>query len=253
MSEAEWWYAEGGKKKGPLSVADVRAKLITDEILPQTPIWRKGMSGWAKLADVEEFREVIDDAPPPLSEDIDGPPDLADEPVTATIPPNPNSVPRPKITEDNLKIWFQKIFAHLDFIASHIDLTEGFAIFKTYTFSKEELLRLPEFETVASTCGQIDDLVQGWLSRGNFDAERFRSYHDERLKIEARIGTIKAGIMRRKPTFWEGAIQFFNEVLSFVNNNLHLLPETILVRIGRALTATQGVTRKMIAIDHNKL
>jgi hypothetical protein len=258
--EAPWWYEAAGKKAGPHSADELRAKLLADEILPHTRIWRKGMSGWTKLADVEDFREAIEEAPPPLVDEpvaveveAESPPHVqgqagsAPPPIPDPVIPDPG--PKSKITEDNLKIWFQKIFAALDFIASHVDTKDGFLMFKTHTHSREELLQLPEFKQVEAVCGQIDDLVQGWLARGNFESERFVYYHDKRLEIESRIGVIKASIMRRKPTFWEGAMQFLREVLSFVTDHMHLLPHNLLVAIGRPPPPREAI----LTIEHDKL
>ena len=40
----------------------IRDKAITKETL----VWRKGMEGWEKAADLQELRLLLEDGPPPL-------------------------------------------------------------------------------------------------------------------------------------------------------------------------------------------
>jgi len=60
----EWYVLISGKQTGPMSVAQVRAKLAGKEIGERNYVWRDGMTDWKRLSTVDELVAAL--APPPL-------------------------------------------------------------------------------------------------------------------------------------------------------------------------------------------
>jgi len=59
-----WYYAEGDKSAGPLSLTDLRAILPRISNAKNTLVWRDGFSSWVKAEDVPELAPyVIEPAP----------------------------------------------------------------------------------------------------------------------------------------------------------------------------------------------
>lgn len=58
-----WFVAVGGQQQGPVSQEEVSRRLHAGEIDVDTLVWREGMSGWLRLAEVRELAPVV---PPPL-------------------------------------------------------------------------------------------------------------------------------------------------------------------------------------------
>lgn len=56
---AKWYYADGSEKKGPLSEEEFGRLISAGTILPDTLVWRKGMSGWQTLGEVHGEKTVI--------------------------------------------------------------------------------------------------------------------------------------------------------------------------------------------------
>lgn len=56
---AKWYYADGSEKKGPLSEEEFDRLISAGTILPDTLVWRKGMSGWQTLGEVHGEKTVI--------------------------------------------------------------------------------------------------------------------------------------------------------------------------------------------------
>ena len=55
--DAGWHIVVDGEQVGPLSEADVRARLSRGEITSDTYIWREGLSDWVKVSTLAEFGE----------------------------------------------------------------------------------------------------------------------------------------------------------------------------------------------------
>lgn len=51
---------------GPLTAAQIRERLAAGTLLPETYVWRSGMSDWRRARDVEAFQALFAEAPPPL-------------------------------------------------------------------------------------------------------------------------------------------------------------------------------------------
>jgi GYF domain 2 len=59
----EWYYGRGTKQAGPMSLEELRARLIQDGDLTDAFIWREGFDNWKRAPEVEE---LYPRKPPPL-------------------------------------------------------------------------------------------------------------------------------------------------------------------------------------------
>lgn len=64
---AEWFYADGGRRVGPVAAEELN-RMVADGAIPRTTlVWRSGMPDWVKIADSKMAKEAAPTAPPPLS------------------------------------------------------------------------------------------------------------------------------------------------------------------------------------------
>ena len=52
-NDEQWFYAQGGQRKGPVSADELRELLATLTIDGETPVWSKGMVDWQPLRNTE--------------------------------------------------------------------------------------------------------------------------------------------------------------------------------------------------------
>jgi uncharacterized RDD family membrane protein YckC len=69
----ELWIIQKGKKEGPFNDYEIRDRIESGELGPETRVWHEGAEGWIRIAEVEIFRsefegrmEESEAAPPPL-------------------------------------------------------------------------------------------------------------------------------------------------------------------------------------------
>ncbi|MFP4147920.1 MAG: DUF4339 domain-containing protein [Nitriliruptoraceae bacterium] len=43
---ARWYYLEGGDQRGPVNLADIRAKVLDGTVGPDSYVWADGMPEW---------------------------------------------------------------------------------------------------------------------------------------------------------------------------------------------------------------
>lgn len=55
----KWYYAEGHEKKGPLTEDEFDRLISAGTVAPDTLVWRKGMTGWQTLGEVQGENTVI--------------------------------------------------------------------------------------------------------------------------------------------------------------------------------------------------
>lgn len=60
----EWWYVDGGERKGPLSFEEARSLVAKGTLIPGTLVWKKGMEGWRPVSEISEFGDTITAIPP---------------------------------------------------------------------------------------------------------------------------------------------------------------------------------------------
>lgn len=127
MAEDEWWYAKGGTRHGPCSDADLEQRLVSGEISPHSRVWRKGMEGWTRMAEVQALQDMLRGCPPPLDEE-----DHAD----VGLPP-PDLVPAaPPPAQDRAGHWSRFVARQIDFLVFGVVAgTALFLIFPDLRFS----------------------------------------------------------------------------------------------------------------------
>ena len=66
----QWYFAVAGQRVGPLSQADLAARIQAGEVTPETLVWRDGMANWAPAAQTPELAPLLSPPPgggPPMS------------------------------------------------------------------------------------------------------------------------------------------------------------------------------------------
>jgi tetratricopeptide (TPR) repeat protein/uncharacterized RDD family membrane protein YckC len=85
---AEWWYADGDKRAGPVDVAELKRLFQKGSVGLGTLVWCEGMAAWKPLGEVDDLKSLLAAVPPPL-------------PTAAVPPPLPTeSAPPPLPLKD---------------------------------------------------------------------------------------------------------------------------------------------------------
>jgi len=66
----QWYFALGGQRVGPLSQADLMARVQAGEVTAETLVWRAGMANWTPAAQMPELAPLLSSPPgsgPPTS------------------------------------------------------------------------------------------------------------------------------------------------------------------------------------------
>jgi hypothetical protein len=64
--DEQWFYTQGGQRRGPVTADELRELLTTLTIDGETPVWRKGMSDWQPLRNTE-IAAHLEDTPPAVA------------------------------------------------------------------------------------------------------------------------------------------------------------------------------------------
>lgn len=59
-----WYVGEGEQRVGPMTIEELREKLVDGSHGPDSLVWREGMGDWVRAAEVEELRGVFGATPP---------------------------------------------------------------------------------------------------------------------------------------------------------------------------------------------
>ncbi|BCS98577.1 hypothetical protein DSLASN_42090 [Desulfoluna limicola] len=62
----KYYLGIGGEQKGPFSPKIIEEMIRDKTVTRETLVWRKGMDGWEKAANVAELKALLDEGPPPL-------------------------------------------------------------------------------------------------------------------------------------------------------------------------------------------
>jgi hypothetical protein len=62
-SGGRWFYVHEGRRKGPVSVAQLAELILAQDLPEDTLIWRHGLGEWAAATSVDEIKREL---PPPL-------------------------------------------------------------------------------------------------------------------------------------------------------------------------------------------
>jgi membrane protease subunit (stomatin/prohibitin family) len=64
--QAGYFLGVNGQQVGPVTVADLPARIASGELTPDTLVWREGMAEWTRAGDVAEVNAAFPATPPPL-------------------------------------------------------------------------------------------------------------------------------------------------------------------------------------------
>ena len=62
----QWYLGIDGQQVGPLSPAEVAARVVAGTATPETLAWRTGLAGWTAISDIPELQPPAPAGPPPL-------------------------------------------------------------------------------------------------------------------------------------------------------------------------------------------
>lgn len=62
----QWYYSKNGTQLGPISEAELRAKLSAGEVSPADLVWKEGMGDWLPTARIPELLSAAQLLPPTL-------------------------------------------------------------------------------------------------------------------------------------------------------------------------------------------
>lgn len=57
--EKEWYYNEGDKRKGPISLKDLKELYTSGKITHKTKVWAQGMDSWRILSQVPQLKWTL--------------------------------------------------------------------------------------------------------------------------------------------------------------------------------------------------
>lgn len=60
----QWYIAQGTKHVGPMTAADVHARIVAKEITTADYVWKPGQKAWQRICDTKEFEVIAPKAPP---------------------------------------------------------------------------------------------------------------------------------------------------------------------------------------------
>jgi hypothetical protein len=66
----KWYIHTAGRKEGPYSIEELRAKISSGQIAGEIFVWKEGFAAWKKLTDVPELAEIqqlAGSTPPPIT------------------------------------------------------------------------------------------------------------------------------------------------------------------------------------------
>jgi membrane protease subunit (stomatin/prohibitin family) len=64
--QAGYFLGVNGQQVGPVTIAELPARIASGELTPDTLVWREGMAEWTRAGDVPEVNAAFPASPPPL-------------------------------------------------------------------------------------------------------------------------------------------------------------------------------------------
>ena len=95
-----WFVERFGECEGPYDHGQIDQLLMDGELKTTSLVWRKGMSGWTSISQVDEFREAVQEVPPPL-------PKKPLERISADVANSLSAKPRP---------WVRLLARNVDYV-----------------------------------------------------------------------------------------------------------------------------------------
>ncbi|QEY59874.1 hypothetical protein FXF61_12235 [Pseudomonas sp. C27(2019)] len=124
-----------------------------------------------------------------------------------------------QIVKLNIKNKFRIPYECLERLSNKTSQTEGW-LFKTHTYTKEQLISSPEHHKIYSVTEKIGSDLQLWYKLGQITEEQHQEYIEERNEVEYRLKRLNESIQYRKPTLWEHIKQPLIQFVIVVMKNL---------------------------------
>ncbi len=124
-----------------------------------------------------------------------------------------------QIVKLNIKNKFRIPYECLERLSNKTSQTEGW-LFKTHTYTKEQLISSPEHHKIYSVTEKIGSDLQLWYTLGQITEDQHQEYIEERNEVEYRLKRLNESIQYRKPTLWEHIKQPFIQFVVAVMKNL---------------------------------
>ena len=115
---------------------------------------------------------------------------------------------------------FRPAYKELQKLQNKIYAQEGFWIFKSHKFSKEELLRSEHLDKVNSIARKIGSDVRIGIQNGGLSPIAQSIYDNYRTELNSQLGLVYRAIQSRQPTWWEEAKSTIWGVLNSIMYNL---------------------------------
>jgi len=119
------------------------------------------------------------------------------------------------------RVKFEKAEFAIDDLRLMIAEQRGVWIFRRHVYSREALLKAPQFDRVYTVCEKIGSDVLAWHAASAFPPAAGEPYRKARTRIARRLNTVRQEIRQRQATSIERFLEFFD---GFVTAVVDLLP-----------------------------
>lgn len=62
----QWWYAQGGERKGPVDLEVLADRVALAEVMPHDLVWHEGLGTWQAVRDTKELLPHLPEVPPQI-------------------------------------------------------------------------------------------------------------------------------------------------------------------------------------------
>lgn len=132
--------------------------------------------------------------------------------------------------------FFSRVFkrAHdkIELFREDIYRKDGF-IFKTHTFSEDELFELRSYKQIHSMVEKIADDVNNWEKEGKLSKSEIDEYNYEKDYLYEAFDSLEREVKRREPTIWEKLGNSLNKAINLTLNILPILSQKQLGFFGK--------------------
>ena len=115
---------------------------------------------------------------------------------------------------------FQPIFRELELLHLKINKQQGWFIFKTHVWTKEELRKSEHISKIISISEKIGDDVNNWRLNKQLSFIEKGIYNQKRDRVDDELQATKIEIEERQETSWEKFANTFAKVIPEIMNYL---------------------------------
>ena len=115
---------------------------------------------------------------------------------------------------------FQPVLRELNLLQRKINQQEGWFIFKTHAWTKEELLESEHISKIYSITEKIGDDVKNWETNKQLSFIEKGIYKQNKEMVYDELHATQCKIIDRKKTFWEELAHSFGNLIPLIMDNL---------------------------------